>query len=472
MLIHGNYEKINAMTKSLEKLKELYQPIVSTTGETLSDLYEIQNHALNQYNFYFFNRLIFKRFSDLPNFLLSYIEAVLCTNSEHSTPDDSFWGFKSCSKQKYKISLIDLDIITKFCDIKTLQNLFNRYNVAQLNCDVNTKNFAIEAFKNISESVIELDLYGMQSPALITLINYGQILLHLQLNEDDKLQVNKTLFTLFSNMEFVHYLYSHMFPNNLMSLRILTQLVAFTISKNEFSIIKNMLTDEEFLKNNNSIYDYDTKSLITAFIPIRDNKTQSEILNLIRSTTQAENKILYIFFFMEYFNQDNLTEIKNILKTNYNKISLTNLYPFIINGWVEYNQESAEKLFSSALSSAKSFRRGAISPTPTEYDLDLIYILFIKSIIKDISKLQPLSNEYPQLDFLLNPDSFDYSQVDFSNYMWQNFARTSKLLQKFIEHKNEIIPKIKKRIALDEATEFERKIYYKYLLSDDEIWRN
>lgn len=129
MLIHGNYEKINAMTKSLEKLKELYQPIVSTTGETLGNLYKIQNHALNQYNFYYFNRLIFRRFSDLPNFLLPYIEARLCTNSEHSTPADSFWGFRSCEKQKYKISLIDLDIITKFCDIKMLQNLFSQYNV-------------------------------------------------------------------------------------------------------------------------------------------------------------------------------------------------------------------------------------------------------------------------------------------------------------------------------------------------------
>ena len=175
---------------------------------------------------------------------------------------------------------------------------------------------------------------------------------------------------------------------------------------------------------------------------------------------------------MEYFNQDNLIEIKNILQTNFNKISLVNLYPFIFNGWVKFNQEEAEKLILSALKNAKSFRKGSISPNPTDTDLELIYILYIKDIISDISKLQPLSNEYPQLDFLLNPNGFDYSQVDFSNYMWQNFARTPNLLQKFIEHKNEILPKIKKRIALDEATEFERKIYYKYLLSDDGIWKN
>lgn len=472
LLIHGNYGKINAMTKSLEKLKELYQPTISTTGETLGDLYEIQNHALNQYNFYFFNKLIFHGFSDLPNFLLPYIEAILCTNSEHSAPDDSFWGFKSFPKQKYKISIIDLDIITKYCDIKKLQKLFNQYNIEQLNCDVNTIEFAIEAFKNISESVIDLDLYSRQSPSLVTLINYGQILLHLKLNEEEKAQVNKTLSKLFSDLEFVNYFISHMFLDSIISLRILTQLISLTISDNEFSIIKNILTDEEFLKHNNSIHDYDTKSLITAFIPIKDKETQSKILTLISSANQIENKILYIFIFMEHFNQDNLIEIKNILQTNFSKISLSNLYPFILNGWVEYNQESTEKLISSALSNAKSFRKGAISPNPTEYDLELIYILHIKNIIKDISKLQPLSTDYPQLNFLLNPNSFDYSQVDFSNYMWQNFARTPKLLQKFIEHKNELTPKIKKRIELDEAAEFERKIYYKYLLSDEEIWRN
>lgn len=175
---------------------------------------------------------------------------------------------------------------------------------------------------------------------------------------------------------------------------------------------------------------------------------------------------------MDNISKKDLPEIKNFLQTNINKIDQTKLYSFIFKGWVKYTQEQAEKLVTSALTNAKSFRKGSVYPNPTESDLELIFILYVNGIIKDISSLQPLTKDYPHLQFLLDDESFDYASVDFSDYMWQNFARTPKLLQKFIDHKYALIPKIKKRITLDEATEFERKLYYKYLISDDDIWKN
>ena len=41
----------------------------------------------------------------------------------------------------------------------------------------------------------------------------------------------------------------------------------------------------------------------------------------------------------------------------------------------------------------------------------------------------------------------------------------------FVEHKEDIIPRIVQRIKKDEATEDEKKILYGFLLSDDEIWK-
>ncbi len=76
----------------------------------------------------------------------------------------------------------------------------------------------------------------------------------------------------------------------------------------------------------------------------------------------------------------------------------------------------------------------------------------------------------PLLQFLLNPDEFDYSQVDFSNYMWQNFARHEQFMRYFNAHKDAIVPKIVGRIHLNNASEAEKRILYGFLLDGNEIW--
>ena len=84
--------------------------------------------------------------------------------------------------------------------------------------------------------------------------------------------------------------------------------------------------------------------------------------------------------------------------------------------------------------------------------------------------LKDLAKEKEHLQFLLNPDTFNYAKVDFSNYMWVNFIKYSKLIEKFIEHKEEMIPLLKTRIRNNTATDDEKKILYGYFLEKDEIW--
>ena len=75
--------------------------------------------------------------------------------------------------------------------------------------------------------------------------------------------------------------------------------------------------------------------------------------------------------------------------------------------------------------------------------MECVYLLYINDMISDISALKELSEGRPHLQFLLDSESFDYSQVDFSNYMWENFARHEKYMSCFIAHKDAIIPKFK-----------------------------
>lgn len=104
--------------------------------------------------------------------------------------------------------------------------------------------------------------------------------------------------------------------------------------------------------------------------------------------------------------------------------------------------------------------------------MECVYILYIQGFISDISPLKDLADGRIHLQFLLNPDDFDYNQVDFSNYMWVNFARHPKYMEKFILHKDIIIPIIECRIENNEASETERKILYAFLLNKDEMYDN
>ena len=110
-------------------------------------------------------------------------------------------------------------------------------------------------------------------------------------------------------------------------------------------------------------------------------------------------------------------------------------------------------------------------PDPVKTKLECVYLLHINDMIADISALKELSEERPHLQFLLDRESFDYSQVDFSNYMWENFARHEKYMASFVAHKDVIIPRIQKRIEAGEASEAEKRVLYGFLLSSDEVWK-
>ena len=84
--------------------------------------------------------------------------------------------------------------------------------------------------------------------------------------------------------------------------------------------------------------------------------------------------------------------------------------------------------------------------------------------------MKELTDGRPHLQFLLCPENFDYTQVDFSNYMWENFARHERYMKCFVAHKDAIIPQIKERIEKNDVSEAEKKILYGFLLDGGEVW--
>ncbi|HOO06334.1 MAG TPA: hypothetical protein PLH83_07545 [Ruminococcus sp.] len=84
--------------------------------------------------------------------------------------------------------------------------------------------------------------------------------------------------------------------------------------------------------------------------------------------------------------------------------------------------------------------------------------------IKSLDEFKNIKLDNDFIDFFLEPNNFDYSKVDFSNYMWENIARQPWLMERIVEHKDMIIPLIRKKVEMDTATEFEKKVLYGVLL--------
>ena len=94
----------------------------------------------------------------------------------------------------------------------------------------------------------------------------------------------------------------------------------------------------------------------------------------------------------------------------------------------------------------------------------ILHILGIIPSLDDMSYLNQYCKEYAYLDFLLNPESFDYSKINTADYMWCNFIANDKFREKILEHKSEFWSKEdEKRIELGFGGPFENQIAYKYL---------
>ena len=90
----------------------------------------------------------------------------------------------------------------------------------------------------------------------------------------------------------------------------------------------------------------------------------------------------------------------------------------------------------------------------------------------NLTSLEPYAHYSEHLSFMVNPESFDYSQVNTENYMWQNLIYSKAYQPYFIAHKSEVLSDdLRKSFDLGVTTDDQKKIVYGILLDQDELQR-
>lgn len=462
-IYNGNSKKILDMKISLEKLNSnITANTVHLCETSYSEIYKMQNNIISQYHFYFLNHLFFKGFNDLNRFFRPYIEAIMCANTDQAEKSTDF-----------PISQIDFDIITKFISSKDLWNIINTYNVKRVKTNEENILFLCNCFNNLCYSIIEGKTYGFNLSSITTLLNLVQMLELVDLTDKCKETIQVSFMDLMSNPDFTKIFFSVSYNDFRISVKIIAELCKLLTFSFNIDIINNIISSSGFYDFAVNVNFHCIRSIIISFAKIDlIEENQNQIEDIIESVTEFHKKIILLrLLYKSIINDDLKSKYINFLSDNFLKLDTYALYDFVFDDWIKPSPTQIDSFLNRIIDMNNKKVKGVYQmPDPVETELECAYILYIEGIIPDISVLNDLSADRPHLQFLLNPNEFDYTQVNFSNYMWENFARNDKYMKLFIEHKESIIPSIKEHLKVGIASETEKKIFYGFLLNGEELW--
>lgn len=469
----GNTKKRLSMHEALEKLKKgVGDRNTIHFGETsYARLNEIKRLAVTQYFFYYNNHILYQGFRDLKEFFRPYIEAIICANIDAAEKPTLLGDIKFANK-KYSVEYIDLDIMTKFISTKDLSALVRSYNVKQLNTGVQEVTFLAECFKNLCHSIVTAKTYGLLQSSFSALSNIVLLLNLVDLDENSKEIIATSVEALLSDKIIAPIFFSIGWPDFRQSLRELSKLCCSLTFSPNFELVRQIVGGEKFFEYTVNVNFNSLRHLIEQFVS-KDEETTDRIQTLIDATENFNSKVILLRLFYRQITGDTIQQkYKCILSDSFAQLPIDAIYDFAFSGWLTPNQGSIKEFLNEILEiSEKTNSSMRIFPDPVETKLECVYLLHISDMLADISMLKPLSAGRPHLQFLLDPKNFDYSQVDFSDYMWENFARREEYMKAFVAHKEVIIPKIQKRIETGEVTEAEKMVLYGFLLKGDEVWK-
>lgn len=244
-MFDGYSSKKFYIEKQFAELKKYYQGnTVSFGGGTLGHLYKIKNIAIELFYFIFYNNIFIEGAgAEIKEILSLYIESIVYTNGEYSPSESDWFGIKS-SKEKYQITIVDVDIMTKFISTDKLVQFFDNYHIKKLSTQFAPK-YAVDIFHNLVESILTLNIH-FRSSIWHTLVNLAVLLNYVELDLSDKSLLEVDIVRLFTNDKFDAYFFSVAYPDFRVCLKVFANLCGSVIAKSNYKLITSVLKSKNF----------------------------------------------------------------------------------------------------------------------------------------------------------------------------------------------------------------------------------
>lgn len=472
----GNTSKRFEMLTSLEKLKHNIASIPTTifNGGAVSEIYNIKNIAITEYMFYYTNGVFTLGFNDSAAFFRPYIESIIIANKDAAERSGNLFGVEIVN-EKYQISAMDFDIITKYISVKDLLHLIDENKIVQLRTDKSVVSHLVACFVNIVSSIVNAQTFGYDGSSISVTANLALLLTKVDLSCDEKEQLSGAVEVLFSDDEFNRRFWNIVGVNSYSSIIVFSRLIKKLPQRKPNTLCIHSIINSpgffDFAVNSsvNAI-----RSLLLFFLNETESESfQTEIKTFIELEPDFNKKVMLLrLLYKRIVDKAARKEFKLFLSNNFTDIGVQAIYDFAFDKWIKPSEKDINEFKEKILRLYRSKKDGVVVfPDKTKEYLECLFLLHIFGLANDLNSLEDLCSDNPHLQFLLHPDTFDYSLVDFSNYMWENFARQSKYMDEFVKHKNAIIPIIKSKIEKDMATSVEKRILYGFLLNKKEVWQ-
>lgn len=455
-IYNNNSEALNQSNILLSSHEVYYMKkstITKLGGSIYGELLKIQTIAYDYYYFYKRNYLMLDWFNNVSKICEPYIKAILCTYY----PDDYQYSnnnFMKTNAIPYPLTLIDIDIIIRHMKYNDFCTWISYYKVFQLK--LIEKLDITRIFDDFCTTMVKYWLNEYTN----YINNFGKILSLLVFNKDECHKILNSyikLITLDDNVSI------GMLKNCLGALRLFLDKHYYEEDESNYTIL-DLLVNKDFLIEPNIIEDYIW--IIHTLYQCSDEKLYKRCCYIIENCDSDRNKAIYSYAFIDILLKFDENKWKYWIKENISN-NLDNEIFFYLDKEIIKFDDCISKEIEHRLKNTKT-QKGVYSFQNRRANLiNMMVILILIGIIPDLNDVEYLKEycgESDYLEFLFNPNAFDYSKINIADYMWCNIINSSNYREIVLKHKSDFWNKEEeKRIELGFGGNFENRVAYKYL---------
>ena len=461
-LFESSAKNMLKMSELVEKQEERYKYNSNTwySGHSYTYIWDIQAYAYDYYFFFKKNFLPFDYFAEPKNYLIYYLKAIMCSYSPIAAvePDTVFIP---TDRRHYPINEIDFDMFIKYITPKSLKALLEKYSVQFL--EIENENDIIQKYKNLCASFVRFK----HRKWIEYLYNFHIIVCLVELDNNSK----KVLMNIFTNM-FTEVVKDS--PGIASDLFEGLNYLVNTMKVEYANEIKGNLLDTILLEEVYPVIEERHSMMLSRVIKnlslYAKDETKNRLITNIELIEDKSKKIRRIVLFRHILP---IEKYKGFLNSNLELIRTEFLFDLLIEKILPYSDTVINRFIDTIKNEDKRRKEKPGMRTYPDWlttSIEECIILKLIGFNVDLTLLKPYEHYSEYLQFMLNPNDYDYSHIDTSNYMWQNLIYSPLYKDYFISHKDELLSEnLKNLFDMGVETRDQQKIVYGLLLNDDEL---
>lgn len=450
----------NKMRDILKKQQKRYEYNSNTfySAHAYYNIWDLQGYVYDYYDFFIDNLLPINYFSDPCTYFASYIEAILCSYSlASSNPYNNL--AMSTDIKSYPLNEIDVDIFVKYTKHSNLKDWISKYKIKAIeleNVDL------VKIFNNYCNGIKKYRTHNWEDQTLnfITLVTFAE------LSNTEKVSILDSFITMIQEHTDAPTYISSMFSG---VEEVVNKFFASFTAENAETLL-NCLFNPNVYKTVIERCGHALPRVIKKLSTLVSEDFKSSIEADIDSLQDSKDKCRKIYQMRKLINTE---KYKTFLEENLESITYTQLFDLVIEKTIDFDHRVYAQFKDVIVRKAEERRNKPNYRTVPDHLVSAIELCLILKLFDypiDLSKLEEYTEFSEHLDFMMNPDSFDYSKVNLDHYMWENLIYTEEYQPYFIKHKDEILTEdLEKVFSNNKADKNCQKIVYGILLDKEKL---